>query len=121
MAQAKRLICAPGDIEERGRGVRFEVATPTGPAPAFVVRYRGVAHAYVNRCAHARVELDWNHGEFFDFSGLYLVCTTHGAIYRPESGDCVGGPCRGQRLVKLEIEEQAEGIYLLEEKDTGNG
>jgi nitrite reductase/ring-hydroxylating ferredoxin subunit len=121
MAESERLICAPDEIEERGRGVRFAVMTPIGESPAFVVRYRGVAHAYVNRCAHARVELDWNHGEFFDFSGLYLVCATHGAIYRPESGECVGGPCRGQRLAKLAVEERADGIYLLNEKESGNG
>lgn len=121
MAETKRLICASADIADRGKGVRFQVATPLGESPAFVVRYRGVAHAYVNRCAHAWVELDWNQGEFFDFSGLYLVCATHGAIYRPESGECVGGPCKGQRLRKLDIEEQGGAIYLLSEKERSNG
>ena len=121
MAEDQRLICAPDAITERGRGVRFQVTSPAGDQPAFVVRYRGVAHAYVNRCAHAWVELDWNHGEFFDFSGLYLVCATHGAIYRPESGECVGGPCKGQRLAKLDIEERADGIYLLNERKSIHG
>ncbi|HWA14222.1 MAG TPA: Rieske 2Fe-2S domain-containing protein [Burkholderiales bacterium] len=121
MAQAQTLICRSEDVEERGRGFRFEVPAPGGQAPAFVVRFEGAVHAYVNRCAHAWVELDWNHGEFFDFSGLYLVCATHGAIYRPESGLCVGGPCRGQRLAKLDVAERDGSIYLLNEKESGNG
>lgn len=121
MAEAKRLICAPQELAERGKGFRFRVQTPMGERPAFAVRYRGTAHAYVNRCAHVWVELDWNNGEFFDISGLYLVCSTHGAAYRPDTGECVGGPCRGQRLEKLAIEEQADGIYLLNEKESVNG
>ena len=121
MAETKRLICAPADLPERGKGFRFRVQTETGDKPAFVVRYRGKAHAYVNRCAHVWVELDWNNGEFFDISGLYLVCSTHGAVYRPDTGECVGGPCRGQKLLKLDIEEQAEGIYLINEKESVNG
>lgn len=121
MAAAKRLICASEDLPERGKGFRFQVQTETGEKPAFAVRYRGRAHAYLNRCAHVHVELDWNGGGFFDISGLYLVCSTHGAAYRPETGECVGGPCRGQRLTKLEIEEQADGIYLLNEKESVNG
>ena len=121
MAAAKRLICTSQDLPERGKGVRFRVLTELGDMPAFAVRYRGTAHAYVNRCAHVWVELDWNNGQFFDISGLYLVCSTHGAAYRPDTGECVGGPCRGQKLMKLAIEERADGIYLLNEKESVNG
>lgn len=112
MAKATRLICASDTLAEKGKGIRFEVATANGPAQAFVVRYGGKAYAYLNHCAHIGVELDWNAGEFFDESGLYLICTTHGAIYRPDSGECVGGPCRGARLGRLDVEEQEGGVYL---------
>ena len=60
--------------------------------PAFVIRYDGTVYAYVNRCAHVSVELDWIEGEFFDLTGLYLICSTHGATYLPESGRCVARP-----------------------------
>jgi len=43
----------------------------------------------------AAPELDWQPGEFFDIAGVYLVCSTHGAIFEPNSGLCVAGPCRG--------------------------
>lgn len=118
MAQAERLICPADALAERGKGVRFQIRTPGGERPAFAVRYRGRVYAYVNRCAHAWVELDWNNGEFFDISGLYLVCATHGAAYRPDTGECMHGPCRGQKLARVAVEERPDGIYLIDEKDS---
>ena len=118
MAEAKRLICTSQDLPERGSGVRFSVDTAQGPVPAFVVRSRGKVHGYLNRCAHVRVELDAQPGQFFDVAGLYLVCGTHGAAYVPETGYCVGGPCKGLRLTKLAIDEHEGNIYLLDNKET---
>ena len=118
MAEAKRLICPSQDLPERGIGVRFSVATARGPIPAFVVRYRGRVQGYLNRCAHVQVELDAQPGEFFDVAGLYLVCSTHGAAYVPETGYCIGGPCKGQRLTKLAVEEHDGGVYLMDNEET---
>jgi nitrite reductase/ring-hydroxylating ferredoxin subunit len=112
MAETSRLICASAELADDGRGVRFEIATETGPQSAFVVRHRGQVFAYLNRCAHIGIELDWQPGEFFDDSGLYLVCATHGATYLPESGKCIAGPCRGARLTQLVVFEHNGGIYL---------
>ena len=60
----------------------------------------------LNRCAHVPMELDWAEGQFFESSGLYLMCATHGAIYAPDTGKCVGGPCRGGRLRALQVDER---------------
>ncbi len=114
MAQAKRLICHSQDLPERGTGVRFSVSTGKGVMPAFVIRHRGKVQAYLNRCAHVSVELDAQPGQFFDFAGLYLVCATHGAAYVPETGYCIGGPCKGLRLTKVGVEEHDGGVYLVE-------
>lgn len=106
------MICASADVTDGGKGIRFEIPTQSGPRPAFVVRYGGRVYGYVNRCAHIGVELDWQPGEFFDDSGLYLVCATHGATYLPESGECIAGPCRGARLTRLDILEHDGVVYL---------
>ena len=121
MAETKRLICAAADLPERGKGVRFTVDTERGPATAFAVRFRGRVHGYVNRCAHVGIELDWKPGEFFDVSCLYLVCSTHGAAYLPDTGHCVGGPCKGQSLTKLPIEEENGQVYLIDNKEGHHG
>jgi len=104
-------ICASADLIEGGKGVRFPVLGPYGAAVGFVVRYDGIVRSYLNQCAHVPVELDWRAGEFFDSSGLYLVCAVHGALYEPDSGRCAGGPCRGSRLHSLIVLEQQETIY----------
>ena len=118
MAESERVICASRELVDAGRGVRFEVEYFGEPAPAFVVRYRGTAHGYLNRCAHVWVEMDAQPGQFFDFTGLYLVCSTHGAAYIPETGYCIAGPCKGQRLTKLAVEEHDGGVYLLNNEET---
>lgn len=114
MAALARLICAAGELEDSKRGVRFEVPSGRGTVPAFAIRFEGRVHAYVNRCAHVAMELDWRPGEFFDAEGLVLICSTHGALYAPDTGACLGGPCSGG-LQELAIVERAGGIYLEEE------
>lgn len=115
MAESLRLICDSDQLEEGGLGVRFDVDWYGERAPAFVVRFDGAARAYLNRCGHVPVELDFNPGEFFDDSGLYFVCATHGALYAPESGACMGGPCNGRGLVKLDVCEISGQVYLQQE------
>lgn len=112
MAGPARLICAAAALEEGGAGVRFEVATAAGPQEAFVVRYDGAPRAFLNRCAHVPVELDWQPGRFFDDDGLYLVCATHGAMYDPATGACAGGPCRGGGLIPVPVAERDGNIFL---------
>ncbi|MGE5320626.1 MAG: Rieske (2Fe-2S) protein [Hyphomicrobiaceae bacterium] len=97
---------------EGGAGVRFEVGRGDGRMGAFAVRFGGRVYAFVNRCAHVGVELDWMPGEFFDDSGLYLICATHGATYEPNTGRCVHGPCRGAYLEAVDVLEQGGNIYL---------
>lgn len=104
-------ICGASALEEGGKGKRFSVTAGGEDATGFVVRYGGQVYAYLNRCAHVPIELDWKEGEFFESSGLYLMCSTHGAIYEPESGKCAGGPCRGGRLRPIAVFETNGNIY----------
>lgn len=112
MAEGQRLICAASDLVEAGAGIRFTVSYQGRDEAAFVIRWRGRAYAYLNRCGHIPVELDWQPGEFFDFARLYLVCATHGALYDPATGDCLGGRCQGRGLVPLPVREHEGRVYL---------
>src|SRR5205085_12271796 len=113
-----RVICASADLVDAGSGVRFEVDYRGESASAFVVRHEGVAHAYLNRCAHIAMELDWLPGAFFDHEGHDLICSTHGAVYSASTGKCLGGPCAGGALVKLAVEE-IDGRVVLKEARNG--
>jgi nitrite reductase/ring-hydroxylating ferredoxin subunit len=111
-AAGARPICASGELVEGGDGVRFEVEWDGETAPAFAIRHGGRAYGYLNRCAHIAMELDWKPGKFFDTDGEYLICSTHGALYAPETGACRGGPCRGAGLVSLTVFEADGQVYM---------
>ena len=113
MADGERLICASGALQDGGTGVRFEVQRNGEAVPAFAVRFEGRVRAYLNRCAHVAMELDWREGEFFDLERCDLICSTHGAVYAADSGRCLGGPCGGTPLVRLRIEERAGQVYFM--------
>lgn len=104
-------ICDAVSLEEGGKGVRFPVTAGGEDGIAFVVRFGGQPRAYLNRCAHVPMELDWNEGDFFESSGLYLMCATHGALYEPDTGRCAGGPCSGGRLHPVAVSERDGKIY----------
>jgi nitrite reductase/ring-hydroxylating ferredoxin subunit len=112
MADDARLICASAALAEGGRGVRFALRAPEGAQHGFAIRSCGAVRAYVNRCPHLGTELDWQPGEFFDVAGLYLICSTHGAMFEPGTGHCVAGPCRGASLERLDVRE-CDGRVLL--------
>lgn len=113
-APREHLICASHELADGGDGVRFEVAGFRAQKSAFVIRHRGRVHAYFNRCGHVPVELDFQHGKFFDMTGLYLICATHGALYDPTSGHCIGGRCNGKGLEALPVVERNGNVYFLE-------
>ena len=111
MMDEEILICASDAVSDGGRGMRFPVSAGGENTTGFVVRYGGKAYAYLNRCAHVPIELDWAEGEFFESSKLYIMCSTHGAIYLPDNGQCAGGPCRGGRLRPITVTERDQNIY----------
>ena len=104
----ERLLCDSAELVDGGAAVSFDVVFAGQACRAFAIRYQGRPHAYLNRCAHVAMELDWQPDRFFDDTGRWLLCSTHGAVYQPDTGACAGGPCRGG-LVKIDLTER-EGV-----------
>lgn len=97
---------APGqtavfDLRVRGRIVR-----------GFLVNHRGGYHAYVNRCPHAGTPLDVWPNEFFSEDGRHLICATHGAVFAPDTGICLEGPCPGARLEPLPVTRRGDELIV---------
>ena len=121
------LICDEALIEEGGQGFRFFVRSCDIPEwsgtvlhrseshqPAFLIKYRDEIYAYLNRCAHIEMEMDWIAGKFFDTDKQYIICATHDAHYLPDSGLCISGPCPvGARLIKLPIQVKQSKVYFI--------
>ena len=112
LPQSLAAICSSDALTAGGLGVRFEVADESDTWPAFVVRHSQGLAAYINRCAHLALELDWNQGLFFDVDQRHLICATHGALYTTATGECVGGPCNGSGLAVLQVIETEGTVYL---------
>ncbi|MDM9557396.1 Rieske (2Fe-2S) protein [Bordetella petrii] len=105
-------VCASAELADGGLGIKLPAADGDGRTTVFFIRYQGRVHGYLNRCAHVGVELDWE-GSFFTRAGDLLMCARHGATYQPDTGLCVGGPCKNGRLVPLDVQERDAAVYWL--------
>lgn len=64
----------------------------------FVVRRSGEVNGYVDRCPHAGMPLAQTLDQYLTPDGALIACSWHGALFAPDTGVCVGGPCVGARL-----------------------
>ncbi|MES2944518.1 MAG: Rieske 2Fe-2S domain-containing protein [Pseudomonadota bacterium] len=103
-----QLLCNSHDLPEGGLALPFDINYAGQTCRAFAIRFEGQPHAYLNRCTHVAMELDWQPNRVFDDSGQWLLCASHGAAYQPGTGQCAGGPCRGS-LIKITLSE-ADGL-----------
>ena len=103
-------LCNSVDLCDAAQAVPFDVVYGGQISRAFVIRYDGQVHAYLNRCAHLSMEMDQRPGHFFDSAGRWLVCSSHGAFYQPETGQCQAGPCRGG-IIKIAVSESDGVVY----------
>lgn len=101
-------LCPSAELINSRDAVPFDVMYYGRQCRAFAIRYQGQVYAYLNRCAHVPMEMDFQPNRFFDSTGHSLICATHGATYQPQTGQCQMGPCRGG-LIKIELSE-TQGI-----------
>lgn len=98
-------LCNSADLVDSGEAVPFDVLYYDRTSRGFAIRFAGQVYGYLNQCTHVPMEMDYQPNRFFDSSGQWLMCATHGAMYLPQTGHCIGGPCRGG-LVKIALTER---------------
>lgn len=79
-----------------------------------LVNWFGQIHCWLNDCPHAGWPLNIQPDQFFDVEGRFLQCSNHMALFEPDSGHCVAGPCAGECLTPVQIELREDGIYATE-------
>ena len=95
---AEHILCDLEDIPDGGaKGFTVERTM------LLVVRKDGNLHAYVNSCPHIGTPLDFSPDRFLSYDAKYILCSTHGALFRIEDGHCVSGPCAGDSLDRIDI------------------
>jgi nitrite reductase/ring-hydroxylating ferredoxin subunit len=77
---------------KRGASIKFLMPIRGIEEECFAINYHGRLYAYVNRCRHIPMAMDWVDNQFFAERGRYLMCQTHNAYYEPETGECIAGP-----------------------------
>lgn len=94
-------VAAPDVPEGCARGITLGDGAV---AQEFVfVRRHGVLYAYENRCPHQGTPLETFPDKFLNSDGSLLICSTHGARFRVEDGVCISGPCKGERLRRVDV------------------
>lgn len=90
------------------------IDAPVDGTPESLILHRdgAVVRAWLNICPHAGRRLDWSPGEFLKSRDGLLVCAVHGASFELRGGECVAGPCRGDRLRAVEVDVRDGQVFL---------
>ena len=105
-----KLVATLGELEH-GTSKKFTMRRGGRDFEALLLNYQGNHFAYVNRCPHTGITLDWVNNQFFSSDNRYIMCATHGAVFEPPSGECIWGPCVGLSLQSLPIMIDDGQIY----------
>ncbi|MDO8430860.1 MAG: Rieske 2Fe-2S domain-containing protein [Candidatus Binatus sp.] len=108
-----RYRVAATDAIAPGESLKFMLPIRGADEECFVINYEGRFHAYVNRCRHVPMAMDWVDNQFFAEDCNYLMCQTHNAYYEPESGECIAGPptACGKYLYRVPLQIEGDTIY----------
>lgn len=87
-----------------------------------VMRHRGALIGWLDACPHyaGGTPMAWKKNEYLNGAGTHLACHAHGALFDPETGECVAGACLGKRLTRVELILGTDGTVRLAE-DPGGG
>lgn len=76
-----------------------------GPVDLIVTRHQGQLKAWFNVCPHQGRPLNVAPNRFLVDEHNQLICCVHGAVFEPNQGKCVSGPCLNAHLKAVVIEE----------------
>jgi nitrite reductase/ring-hydroxylating ferredoxin subunit len=83
-----------------------------GELALLVIRRGGRLFLYENLCPHTRKSLDPEGGSLLHSDGLLFECQRHAAQFVSDTGECVAGPCQGDRLRTIAYTLRDGVIYL---------
>jgi nitrite reductase/ring-hydroxylating ferredoxin subunit len=113
------VVAQVGEVQP-GQTKKFALFVDGRETECFLVNYNGLLFAYVNRCRHVPMTMDWVENQFLTEDGRYILCATHGAAYEPETGECIFGPPCGKVLARVPLTINGEQVLAhqpLEEDD----
>lgn len=107
-------LCRQDEIAEgAARGFEQDAA---GRDRFFIVRYQNQLYAWRNACPHRGYEgapMAWRRHAYMNRTGTHVVCSGHGALFDPQTGIGLPGPCAGQALEAITITVTPDGRIFL--------
>ena len=104
-------LCLLNQLEE-GNAKGFDPWLE-GRDTVVALKWRGEVRAYRNLCPHLDVAMQYRKDKFMSGDGKHIVCFAHGALFRPDDGECVLGPCLGQSLRPLAvIQDEGQALWV---------
>ncbi len=101
------FLCLLSELSDKAcKGIQH------GDESIFVVRREDQYYAYRNSCPHLGVELNWLEDQFLDIDDSLIQCSTHGALFIIESGECIAGPCLGASLQSVAVCVKNDELHL---------
>ncbi len=111
MSENKFYLCDLDELTDPG-SMAFSLSLQESEIEGFIVRLNDHLSAFINSCPHTGASLNWNPHQFLDVDGEFIQCSLHGALFRPNDGLCVRGPCVGQSLQALPVTLEHGAIWL---------
>jgi nitrite reductase/ring-hydroxylating ferredoxin subunit len=108
-------ICPSSCIAELGK-YKFKIRYRGESREAILIRFKGVAYAYLNQCVHMPRALDCEHDNIFDDSERFLQCSMHSICYDPVTGSSLSEICYGKKLTAIKVSEEGDWVYLNEKR-----
>lgn len=100
-------LCHIDDIEE-GKTRGFDL----GELRIIALKKASVIYLYENRCPHLGLNLEFSADDFLNYDETFIQCSTHGAMFTMETGECVLGPCKGESLTAIRFKLENGHIVL---------
>ncbi|MEP1213520.1 MAG: Rieske 2Fe-2S domain-containing protein [Marinobacter sp.] len=114
MTHGRQAVCQRSELSG-GQFVEFTLGNGhdrQNERSGFIFEREGNLYAYLNHCPHLGIELNWMPGRFMDPDNCFIQCANHAALFIPENGECIAGPCQGEALTPLEVTDDSGTILV---------
>jgi len=101
-------ICGINELDDD-----TSIGVSTDTIELFVIKKDSQIFLYENSCPHLSTPLEFMPNQFLNVDRSLIICSTHGALFEPDSGSCISGPCVGQTLGKINYVIEDDVVFAI--------
>ncbi len=104
-------LCKLEDVPDGG-SAGFIATIGAQRIAVLAVRQGEDVYVYENMCPHIGSPLDFQPGQFLNVERTHIICSTHGALFQINDGQCISGPCEGDHLTPLTTSVRGGNVFV---------